>query len=295
MLHLPMSGGISPRMSVLPIWYLCSHARCPPYMPTCFSMFISTRRMRRAAVRAMFIYPHARARSCRSNALCSCVGIVFFPQERRRRKEKLEALQKKSLEAEKARKEAAAAAVASQTTKNGEAVAAADQSMPGNSDDTNDQEKSNNSGDVVAAAAAAGGDDSGDDDAGPIEIVKQGSDHAFLTANENDNDQRDDDDDDNEQEDLSGAVPGEGRSRKKIDGKQDAGRGALPSSEAGKSSSELRAHQGKEDRPVFDMFSAVSLKSDAVGPKIGGKGTGGNHMSYLGGDDGGDQVGDGLL
>lgn len=83
------------------------------------------------------------------------------------------------------------------------------------------------------------------------------------------------------EDDTSGAtnpmpIPGE---EKQNNGATDKG--------GGLSSSELRAQQGKEDRPVFDMFSAMAVPAAAG---AAGK-RGGHGMSYLGDDGGGDQVG----
>lgn len=98
----------------------------------------------------------------------------------------------------------------------------------------------------------AGSDDS-EDDSGPIEIIKEGS------------------------NDVEGGL------------------GALPLQGGDKLSEEdgfNEQPQGKEDRPVFDMFSAANLSGAAgAGPggKMAGKGRG-QGMSYLGDDGGGDQV-----
>lgn len=127
-----------------------------------------------------------------------------------------------------------------------------------------------------------------EDDAGPLEIMKQGPD-------ERGNGDQDGDTVENE-DDISGAqherMPAPGRSTTN-NGGVEAG-----TTVTGESSSELRAQQGKEDRPVFDMFSAAALTAGAaVGPatKMGGKGGGGGggeggNMAYLGDDGGGDQV-----
>lgn len=115
------------------------------------------------------------------------------------------------------------------------------------------------------------------DDASPIDISKligQSDGDVALAA-------QGAQDGSNEDDDTSGAtnpmpIPGE---EKQTNGATDKG--------GGLSSSELRAQQGKEDRPVFDMFSAMAVPTTAG---AAGK-RGGHGMSYLGDDGGGDQVG----
>lgn len=194
------------------------------------------------------------------------------------------------MEAEKAKK-AAEAAGASGTTVGGETAAAeeaGDQSASGNDGRITTGPGENSS--MATNGNNMEGDDSADDDAGPIEITKQGSDRPLTTnGTGNGQDEEEDDDLSGAQNDALAAIPGAGRPRKPAEsGAVNEGKGK----DAGESSSEVRAKQGKEDRPVFDMFSAVSLTAcDGVaGPKIGVKGPGGHDMSYLGDDAGGDQV-----
>lgn len=132
-----------------------------------------------------------------------------------------------------------------------------------------------------------------DDDAGPIEITKQA---AGSEDGSNDGGaQEEEEEEEDGNFDATGArndapIPGEGRGN----GKAATGSGGVGGG-GGLSSSELRAQQGKEDRPVFDMFSAASPSAATAGAgpggKMGGKG-GGHGMSYLGDDGGGDQVSD---
>lgn len=122
-----------------------------------------------------------------------------------------------------------------------------------------------------------------DEDAGPIEITKQASQDggepgaaAAAAAG-----------DDDEARNGAAAAP-DGGQAKASNVAASKGIGTA----TGMSSSELRAQQGKEDRPVFDMFSAAALPATAGGPggKMGGKGGGAHGMSFLGEDGGGDQV-----
>eukprot|EP00752_Nemacystus_decipiens_P011439 g10159.t1 len=192
-------------------------------------------------------------------------------EQRRKRKEKLEALQNR-----KRAEEAAAAAAAPSVDER----QSPQSSSNGHASTTNGNGGYNN-------ASDDGDDDDDDDDAGPIEITKQ----ASRDAANNNNDDDDDDDDDESGARNEALIPGErGGTAKKNSGSGD-GAGAKGKTNAkGTSSSELRAQQGKEDRPVFDMFSAAALP-DAGGPggKMGGKNGGARGMSFLGEDGGGDQ------
>ena len=225
-------------------------------------------------------------------------------QQRRERREKLEALQKrKKDEEEQARREvaeaaeaaAAAAAAPAFPATNGASDAIDNEALhPG--DRQSPPSPSSNGGPAIENATSmlsnpvinSGDDCEEDDDAGPIEITKQaaGSEDGSNGAQEEEEDGKYD-----ESGARNGApIPGEGRGNgKAANGSGGVGAGAG----GGLSSSELRAQQGKEDRPVFDMFSAASpsAASGGAGPggKMGGKG-GGHGMSYLGDDGGGDQV-----
>lgn len=138
-------------------------------------------------------------------------------------------------------------------------------------------------------------DSDDDSDAGPIEITKQASRDGGLEGEGGGGGEGDAGDGAG---DIEPPVPGE-EGEGEGDGKKNSakhmggGNGVANKAEAGVSSSELRAQQGKEDRPVFDMFSAAALPA-AGGPggKMGGKGgNGGAHgMSFLAEDGGGDQV-----
>lgn len=192
------------------------------------------------------------------------------------------------MEAEKARK-AAEASGASRTTAGGETAAAEEaggQTTSGNDSGNPAGGPGGNSG-MATNSNNIEGDDSADDDASPMEIMKQGSDRALTTNGTGNGQDEEDDDLSGAQNDAHAAIPGGGRPRKPTEsGAGNEGKGK----DAGESSSEVRAKQGKEDRPVFDMFSAVSLTAGVAGPKIGVKGPGGHDMSYLGDDAGGDQV-----
>lgn len=126
-----------------------------------------------------------------------------------------------------------------------------------------------------------------DEDAGPIEITKQASqDGGELAAAAAAATTGGDED---EARNGAAAVPGGGQADADANNATaNKGNGVA----TGMSSSELRAQQGKEDRPVFDMFSAAALPATAGGPagKMGGKGGGAHGMSFLGEDGGGDQV-----
>lgn len=105
---------------------------------------------------------------------------------------------------------------------------------------------------ATTAVQRSGSDDS-EDDSGPIEIIKEGS---------------------NDVEGGLGALALQG--------------GDKPLEEEVFN----EEPEGKEDRPVFDMFSAANLSGAAgAGPggEMAGKGRG-QGMSYLGDDGGGDQV-----
>ena len=219
-------------------------------------------------------------------------------QQRKERREKLQALQqRKKDEEEQARKEAAEAAEAAAAaaaaaaasaengvgdTANGEALRAGNrQSLPSNGEPATDNATS-----MLSNSVVDDGEEDADDDAGPIEITKQapGSDDGS-----NEGGQEEDGNDDESGARNDAPIPGEGRGNgKPANGSSRTGAGG------GLSSSELRAQRGKEDRPVFDMFSAASPSAAAAGAgpggKMGGKG-GGHGMSYLGDDGGGDQVG----
>lgn len=246
-----------------------------------------------------------------STLLVGPICVLQQWQERRKRKEKLEALQRKAAEAEKAKKmEAAENAASAAEAKAAVAGGGGGREGEGGAEQNQDKDQSaaqngaagighsneqkatdgpdDDHSDAAAAAAADAADDdddSADDDAGPIEIIKQGSELSRSTVNG--------DNDDPANDDMSGArndnitIQGEGKTVKASGRTAGEGEG-----EGGDSSSELRARQGKEDRPVFDMFSAASLTAAAVGPsatKIGGKG-GGDNMAYGGDEGGGDQV-----
>lgn len=144
---------------------------------------------------------------------------------------------------------------------------------------------------AVAAGTGESDDEDNDDDSGPIEITKEGSQGVNGLGNRGQDDDVDEDDESGARNEASaGRVVGEGK-RASIPSPT-AGVAAPMNGSTGVSSSELRAQQGKEDRPVFDMFSAASL-SAAGGPggRMGGKGGGG--MGFLGDDGGGDQVREG--
>ncbi len=138
-------------------------------------------------------------------------------------------------------------------------------------------------------------DSDDDSDAGPIEITKQASKDG---GQEGEGEGEGEGDAGDGAFDIEPPVPGEGGGGgggKKTGVKHEGGGDGVANSKAegGVSSSELRAQRGREDRPVFDMFSAAALPA-AGGPggKMGGKGgNGGAHgMSFLGEDGGGDQV-----
>lgn len=211
-------------------------------------------------------------------------------QQRQMRKARLEELQRKAVEEEKRKRQSVNAAK--------DEVAGAATAATTNGDVATDQSIRTSTAKVGSSNAGGGGGggydsaEDEDDDAGPIEIVKQGDENEPETDNDNDRSNGDD-----------AAVSAEGnnnddhRNKKMLSNKENKngnenGGGRIPAVD-GKSSSELRAQQGKEDRPVFDMFSAASLTGGGgVGPgRMGAKGGAGQHnMSFLGDDGGGDQV-----